>query len=103
MKRMAPFMQQRFHVPLQPRRVHEDKRLAAFLQRTLIPAYLFSLAALQIQIVMDAQLIEIRRKLRREPLENFPRLLHKYLRLILAEWAQWRLVLRIDIHVPWAQ
>ena len=62
MKRVPALMQQRLHVPMNTRRIHENKRLPRFLQRHEISAGLFSLAALQIQIPMLPKLIKIRRQ-----------------------------------------
>ena len=50
-ERVAALVQQRLDVALQAGGVHEDERLADFVQRGLVPAGLLALAAGQVEIV----------------------------------------------------
>ena len=100
---MAPFVEQRFHIALQSRRVHENERLAALLQRHLISARLLPFPAVQIEVSMCRKLIKLASQLRREPIENLPRLVDEQIDSLFLKRPQRRASLRVHLQIPGTQ
>ena len=96
MESVSAFVEEGFDVALQAGGVHEDEGLAGFFQGHEIAAGLFSLAALEIEISVLLQLIEIGSQFGREAIEDFAGFADENIDLVFVERVQRWPALGID-------